>query len=57
MGNIAIRSYMEMKTNKKGTSFFPGRKKLLWDGESMKITNYSDANRYVRRSYREGWEV
>tara|TARA_Y200000002_G_scaffold182141_1_gene150268 strand:+ start:3908 stop:5362 length:1455 start_codon:yes stop_codon:yes gene_type:complete len=57
MGNIAIRSYMEMKTNKKGTSFFPGRKKLLWDGESMKITNYNAANRYVRRSYREGWEV
>ena len=46
-----------MKTNKKGTSFYPGRKKLLWDGESMKITNYYPANRFVSRSYRKGWEV
>jgi hypothetical protein len=57
MGNIAIRSFTEMKTNKKGTSFYPGRKKLLWDGESMKITNYNPANRFVSRSYRKGWEV
>ena len=57
MGNIAIRSFMEMKKNKKGNPFYPGRKKLLWDGDAMKITNYNNANRFVSRNYRKGWEV
>jgi predicted dehydrogenase len=42
MGNLAVR--------------FPGRP-LLWDGEAMKITNDADADAYVRRSYREGWQL
>ena len=57
MGNIAIRSFMEMKKNKKGNAFYPGRKKLLWDGDAMKITNYNNANKFVSRNYRKGWEV
>jgi hypothetical protein len=32
------------------------RKRLLYDGESMKITNLSEANRYLAREYRKGWE-
>ena len=55
MGNIAIRSYMEKKSGLGNA--FPGRKKLLWDGDAMKITNYEDANKYVTRDYRKGWEV
>ena len=55
MGNIAIRSYMEKKSGLGNA--FPGRKKLLWDGDAMKITNYQDANKYVTRDYRKGWEV
>ena len=55
MGNIAIRSYMEKKSGL-GNSY-PGRKKLLWDGEAMKITNYDDANKFVTRNYRKGWEI
>ena len=55
MGNIAIRSYMEKKSGI-GNSY-PGRKKLLWDGEAMKITNYNDANKFVTRNYRKGWEI
>ena len=55
MGNIAIRSYMEKKSGL-GNSY-PGRKKLLWDGEAMKITNYNDANKFVTRNYRKGWEI
>ena len=42
MGNLAIR--------------FPDRK-LLWNGEAMEITNDADANAYVRRQYREGWQL
>jgi len=50
MGNLAIRSYL-MKSNDK----YPGRKKLLWDGTNMKITNFDEANQFVKREYREGW--
>jgi predicted dehydrogenase len=32
-------------------------KKLEWDVEAMKCTNMPEINRYVRRTYRPGWEV
>jgi predicted dehydrogenase len=35
---------------------FP-KTKLEWDATSMKITNVAEANRFVRRRYRKGWEV
>lgn len=41
LGNVAIKA---------GT-------KLQWDGENFKITNNSEANRYLRREYRKGWEI
>jgi len=57
MGNLAIRSYMLGKKNSKGRMDFYARKKLLWDGENMKITNQEEANQFVGRQYRKGWEV
>lgn len=30
---------------------------LEWDGPELKFTNNSDANKYIRRTYRKGWEV
>lgn len=30
---------------------------LQWDADSMKITSHADANRWLRREYREGWEI
>jgi hypothetical protein len=60
MGNLAIRSFDIRKPrsgNSKGFDY-PGRYiTLLWDGDNMKITNFDDANQFVRRSYREGWKV
>lgn len=32
-------------------------KKLDWDGEKMKIANCPEAERYLRREYRKGWEL
>jgi len=57
MGNLAIRSYDIRK--KKGDDFeYPGRFiKLLWDGPAMKITNFDEANQFVKRTYREGWSL
>lgn len=57
MGNLAIRSYMLRKENSNGKMEFYARKKLLWDGDNMKITNLEEANQFVTRTYREGWKV
>ena len=58
MGNIAIRSY-NLQEKKEGSrrSTYIGRKKLLWDGNNMKIQNLEAANKFVTRSYRKGWEL
>ena len=50
MGNLALRAWLVKENNK-----FTGRKKLLWDAENMKITNYDAANQFVKRTYRGGW--
>ncbi len=52
MGNLAILSY-----NIKEGENFPGRKKLIWDGENMQITNFDKANRFVKRDYRGNWNL
>ncbi|SIO45240.1 Gfo/Idh/MocA family protein [Chitinophaga niabensis] len=59
MGNLAIRSYDVRKPKANGNGFdYPGRYiKLLWDGPNMKITNFDDANQFVKRTYREGWKL
>jgi len=57
MGNLAIRSYMLRESTSKGGHHYPGRKKLLWDGINMKITNFEAANQFVKREYREGWTL
>ncbi len=61
MGNLAVRCY-NLKTLGPGkkpgdwAAFeYPGRLKLKWDGDNMRITNFDDANQFVKREYREGW--
>jgi predicted dehydrogenase len=31
--------------------------KIEWDGPGMRVTNLPDANRWIRKEYRTGWEV
>jgi hypothetical protein len=31
--------------------------RLEWDGDNMKITNFEQANAFVKREYREGWTL
>ncbi|MDH4089282.1 MAG: Gfo/Idh/MocA family oxidoreductase [Cyclobacteriaceae bacterium] len=54
MGNLALRSYAMRGADDKG---YPGRKKLLWDAKNMKITNFDEANQFVKREYRSGWRL
>jgi len=35
---------------------FPNEK-LFWDAKSLQFTNKSEANRHLRRDYRDGWHV
>jgi hypothetical protein len=61
MGNLALRSFMlgESFNDERGRAQtrYPGRKKLLWNGEAMRITNFDAANQFVRRQYRQGWSL
>jgi predicted dehydrogenase len=57
MGNLAIRSYMLRKKDSRDRWDFYGRVKLKWDGANMKVTNFDDANQFVTRNYRNGWEI
>ena len=54
MGNLALRSY---NMRSEGKNRYPGRKKLLWDAKNMKITNFDEANQFVKREYRKGWTL
>jgi hypothetical protein len=31
--------------------------KIEWDGPNLKVTNLPDAQQYVSREYRKGWDV
>ncbi len=42
LGNIAVR--------------FP-KTKLLWGEQAMKVTNLPEANQWLSREYRDGWEI
>ena len=64
MGNLLLRSFnIREKVTRNDPVYgemesyvFPGRYiKYLWDGPNMRITNFEQANQFVRRSYREGW--
>jgi hypothetical protein len=48
LGNVALRTQMRQPLT---------RHKLLWDPESLKITNLTEANQFLRREYREGWTL
>ncbi len=57
MGNLALRSYQMKVKDSRGRDTYPGRKKLLWDAKNMRITNFEEANQFVKREYREGWKL
>ena len=63
MGNLAIKAYQykELIHGKKIGDWepyaYPGRRKILWDGENMRVTNYDKANDWVKGNYRKGWEL
>lgn len=63
MGNLAVRCYNHkvlMEGKKPGDwapYVYPGRVRLLWDADKMRVTNYDLANAFVREEYRKGWSL
>jgi len=48
LGNVALRSQLRDDLT---------QKKLNWDADKMLFTNHEPANQFLRREYRDGWQV
>ncbi|MCH4823069.1 Gfo/Idh/MocA family oxidoreductase [Gramella lutea] len=62
IANLAIRGYDIQKTRKDENGeeriYYPGRDiKMIWDSENMKVTNFDEANQFVRRDYPDGYSL
>ncbi|GAA5224747.1 Gfo/Idh/MocA family oxidoreductase [Membranihabitans marinus] len=59
MANLAIRvaDIPKPRTNRRGFDYPGANTKLEWDYKDMKVTNYDEANQYVKREYRSGWSL
>jgi hypothetical protein len=59
MANLAIRGADLRVPRTTGNGFnYPGRNiKLLWDNNNMKVTNFDEVNKFVKREYREGFKL
>ncbi len=62
IANLAIRGYDIRKTrkNEKGEEqvYYPGRDiKMTWDAQNMKVTNFDEANQFVKRDYPDGFTL
>lgn len=62
IANLAIRGVdirRPVKTDDgRETFFYPGRDiKMLWDSENLRVTNLEEANKFIKRNYREGWSL
>ena len=59
MANLAIRGYDLQRPKTAGPGVdYPGRGvELLWDPQQLRVTNFDEANRFVKRAYRPGWSL
>jgi predicted dehydrogenase len=48
LGNVALRRSLRETL---------ATKRLLWDGPNLRFTNAPEANQYIHREYRKGWEL
>jgi hypothetical protein len=48
LGNVALR--VQLRT-------LLTRYKLLWDAPHLRFTNLEEANKFIRREYRQGWSL
>jgi Oxidoreductase family, NAD-binding Rossmann fold/Oxidoreductase family, C-terminal alpha/beta domain len=56
-GDFTLAEPISDFVNLGAVSLRMGGKRLLWDAANEKITNLADANKYLVREYRKGWEL
>ncbi|MCX8037750.1 MAG: gfo/Idh/MocA family oxidoreductase, partial [Candidatus Sumerlaeia bacterium] len=56
-GNFLLGGPISEAFNLGAVSLRLGGKRLLWDAQTMKVTNLPSANKYLTREYRKGWEL
>lgn len=56
-GNFLLAGPISEAFNLGAISLRMGGKRLVWDSQKMKITNVAEANKYLAREYRKGWEL
>jgi hypothetical protein len=56
-GDFTFATPLTESINLAAISLRLGGKRLLWDSTSAKITNLPEANKYLTREYRPGWEI
>ncbi len=57
MSNLAIRGN-DIRVAKGNGFNYPGRNiELIWDNKNMKVTNFDDVNKFVKREYRTGYSL
>src|SRR5262249_31141548 len=56
-GDFTLAGPISDAINLAGISLRLGGRRLLWDPDAAKITNIADANKYLTREYRPGWEI
>jgi hypothetical protein len=56
-GDFQLAGPLSDAVNLASISLRLGGKRLLWDSANAKITNLPDANKFLTRKYRPGWEI
>jgi hypothetical protein len=56
-GDFTLAGPISDAMNLAAISLRLGGRRLLWDSAAAKITNVPDANRFLTREYRRGWEL
>jgi hypothetical protein len=56
-GDFLLAGPISEAVNLGAVSLRLGGKRLLWDATQMKVTNAPEANKYLTRDYRKGWEL
>jgi len=56
-GDFTLAGPISDAMNLAAVSLRMGGRRLLWDAANMKITNVPEANKYLTREYRSGWEL
>jgi hypothetical protein len=56
-GDFLLAGPISDAINLGAVSLRMGGRRLLFDSANMKVTNVAEANKYLTREYRTGWEL